>query len=143
MHCALKYDFVSRVVMASRSMASSSNTKAKVHEHLRKLYGQSKMSNQKLRAVDVFQNGMNLAEVACRLCIQLATAEIYLIDGLVPGENTDYHRLGSLLNVTGDVFLLLRQILLEKLWLKEVKRSCTGFSYNQIRFFLACLIRGS
>ena len=119
-------------------MASSSNTKAKVEvqKHLRKLYGQSKMSNQKLRAVDFFQNGMNLAEVDCELCIQTATVEIYLIDALVAGKDIDYHRLGSLLNVTGDVFLLL-----EKSWLKEVKRSCPGFSYNQIRFVLACLKR--
>ena len=88
-----------------------------------------------------FQNGMNLAEVACELRIQTASVEIYLIDALVAGKDIDYHRLGSLLNVTGYVFLLLRQILLEKRWLKEVKRSCPGFSYNQIRFVLACLIR--
>ena len=74
--------------MASWSMTSSSNTKAKVevHKHLRKLYGQSKMPNQKLRAVDSFQNGMNLAEVASELCIQTATVEIYLTDALVAAK---------------------------------------------------------
>ena len=77
------------------------------------------MSNQKLRAVYSFQNGMNLAEVACELCIQTATVEIYLIDALVAGKDIDYHRMGSLLNVTGDVFLLLRQICLKNVGLKR------------------------
>ena len=127
--------------MASRSMASSNTKgKAEVQKHLRKLYGQSKMSNQKLRAVDIFQNGMNLAEVACELCIQTATVEIYRFDALVAGKDINYHRLGSLLNVNGDVFLLLRQILLEKSWLKDVKKILSGiFVQSNSPYTVTCI----
>lgn len=110
-------------------------------QHLLSLYGKVKVSNQKLRAVDAFNKGMRLRDIACELCVQLPTAEVYLIDSLVAGKDLDHERLGEYLHITNEHFLLLRDELLVKPRLSMVKQSYPSFTYNQIRFVLACLIR--
>lgn len=110
-------------------------------QHLLSLYGKVKVSNQKLRAVDAFNKGMRLRDIACELCVQLPTAEVYLIDSLVAGKDLDHERLGEYLLITNEHFLLLRDELLVKPRLSMVKQSYPSFTYNQIRFVLACLIR--
>ena len=110
-------------------------------QHLLNLYGKVEVSNQKLRAVDAFNKGMRLRDIACELCVQLPTAEVYLIDSLVAGKDLDHERLGKYLHITKEHFLLLRDELLVKPRLSIVKQSYPSFTYNQIRFVLACLIR--
>ena len=110
-------------------------------QHLLGLYGKVKVSNQKLRAVDAFNKGMRLRDIACELCVQLPTAKVYLIDSLVAGRDLDHERLGEYLNITNEHFLLLRDELLVKPRLSMVKQSYPSFTYNPIRFVLACLIR--
>ena len=109
--------------------------------HLLSLYGKVKVSNQKLRAVDAFNKGMRLRDIACELFVELPTAEVYLIDSLVAGKDLDHELLGEYLHITNEHFLLLRNELLVKPRLSMVKQSYPSFTYNQIRFVLACLIR--
>ena len=68
-------------------------------------------------------------------------SEVYLIDALVARQKVDHERLGKFLHVTEEHFLSLREELILKVRLSEVKQSCPAFTYNQIRFVLACLIR--
>ena len=110
-------------------------------QHLLSLYEKVKVSNQKLRAVDAFNKGMRLRDIACELCVQLPTVEVYLIDSLLAGKDLDHERLGEYLHITNEHFLVLRDELLVKPRLSMVKQSYPSFSYNQIRFVLACLIR--
>lgn len=110
-------------------------------QHLLSLYGKVKVSNQKLRAVDAFNKGMRLRDIACELFVELPTAEVYLIDSLVAGKDLDHERLGEYLHITNEHFLLLRNELLVQPRLSMVKQSYPTFTYNQIRFVLACLIR--
>ena len=84
---------------------------------------------------------MNLSEIARELGVQRPTAEVYLIDALLAGQEVDHERLGNLIGVSDESFLLLREELFSKTRLSEVKQACPGFEYNQIRFVLACLIR--
>lgn len=84
---------------------------------------------------------MRLRDIACELCVQLLTAEVYLIDSLVAGKDLDHERLGEYLRITNEHFLVLRDELLVKPRLSMVKQSYPSFSYNQIRFLLAYLIR--
>lgn len=109
--------------------------------HLLSLYGKVKVSNQKLRAVDAFNKGMRLRDIACELFVELPTAEVYLIDSLVAGKDLDHERLGEYLHITNEHFLLLWNGLLVKPRLSMVKQSYPSFTYNQIRFVLDCLIR--
>ena len=64
-------------------------------QHLLSLYGKVKVSNQELRAVDAFNKGMRLRDIACELFVKLPTAEVYLIDSLVAGKDLDHKRLGE------------------------------------------------
>lgn len=77
-------------------------------QHLLSLYGKVKVSNQKLRAVDAFNKGMRLRDIACELFVELPTAEVYLIDSLVAGKDLDHKPLGEYLHITNEHFLLLR-----------------------------------
>ena len=91
--------------------------------------------------MDAFKKGMRLRDIACELCVQLPTVEVYLIDSLLAGKDLDHERLGEYLHITNEHFLVLRDELLVKPRLSMVKQSYPSFSYNQIRFVLACLIR--
>ena len=119
------YGFVSRFVAAWRSMASSTLTTSKVQmlKHLRK-YRYTVKAKCPTRNLGSFVNRM--AQVARELCIQTAPVEIFLIDAWMGAwEEIDYHRLGSLLNVTGDFLILLRKFCLKKLgWKRWTRDDC-------------------
>ena len=57
------------------------------------------------------------------------------------GKVVGHQRLGNLLGASEGPFVLVREKLLSKTRLSEVKQACPGIEYNQIRFVLACLIR--
>ena len=59
-------------------------------------------------------------------------SEVYLIDALVARQKVDHERLGKFLHVTEEHFLSLREELILKVRLSEVKQSCPAFTYNQI-----------
>ena len=97
-------------------MASSTLTTSKVQmlKHLRKLYRYTVKAKCPTRNLGSFVNRM--AQDPRELCIQTAPVEIFLIDARMGArEEIDYHRLGSLLNVTGDFLILLRKFCLKKL----------------------------
>ncbi|KAJ7360168.1 hypothetical protein OS493_018158 [Desmophyllum pertusum] len=108
----------------SRPEEQTEKRRVSSKQHLLKLYGKITESNQKLRAVDSFDKGMDLADIARKLCVQRPTVEVYLIDGLVAGKEVDHNRLGNQLDVTEDHFLLLQVELSLKSGLREVKQSC-------------------
>ena len=130
--------------VCSLQIFPSTETHLKFHlqkQHLLKLYGKISVTNQKLRAVHAFDSGMDVVQIASYLGVRTPSVEVYLIDTMCAGKAVDHVRLGDLLAVNEDHFVLIQEELLQKTRLNEVKQSCPSFSYNQIRFVLACLIR--
>ena len=84
---------------------------------------------------------MDVVQIASYLGVETPTVEVYLIDAMCTGKAVDHVRLGYLLAVNEDHFVLIPEELRQKTRLNEVKQSCPIFTYNQIRFVLACLIR--
>ena len=58
-------------------------------------------------------------------------SEVYLIDALVARQKVDHERLGKFLHVTEEHFLSLREELILKVRLSEVKQSCPAFTSVQ------------
>ena len=108
---------------------------------LLKLYGKNNLSNNKLRALDLFSKGKDFGAISRELRVQRATAEVYSIDAFAAGKEIDTERLAELLGVTKVLHSQLQQLLLTKDSFNQVKEAIPGCSYNQIRFVLACLIR--
>ncbi|XP_044184030.1 uncharacterized protein LOC122964497 [Acropora millepora] len=122
--CLQSYSMLRWLRLAKNSLVNN------LIQHLLSLYGKVKVSNQKLRAVDAFNKGMRLRDIACELFVELPTAEVYLIDSLVAGKDLHHERLGEYLHITNEHFLLLRNELLVKPRLSMVKQSYPSFTYN-------------
>ena len=88
--------------------------------------------------------GKNFSDLAADLSITKATAEVYGIDGLAAGQQIDRETLARLLNVSMDCFKRIRNeiVVCEDRKLRTIRDNLSQeFSYNQIRFVLACLIQ--
>ena len=88
--------------------------------------------------------GKSLTQVSSELGIALATAEVYAIDCLAAGRKLDHELLASYIGISTDSFQRIKVAILsnEDNKLRTIRDALTEeFSYNQIRFVLACLIR--
>ena len=88
--------------------------------------------------------GKSLTQVSSELGIALATAEVYAIDCLAAGRKLNHELLANYLGISTDSFQRIKAAILsnEDNKLRTIRDALTEeFSYNQIRFVLACLIR--
>ena len=84
-----------------------------------------------------------MTELASELGIAVATAEVYAIDCLAAGRTLDHELLASYLGISTDSFQRIKVAILsnEDNKLRTIRDALAEeFSYNQIRFVLACLI---
>ena len=108
------------------------------------MYSKNTFSVKKRFVVDGLKTGKNFDKSATELRIAKATAEVYGIDGLAAGEHLDQEVIAKYLNITTECFeRIKREIMSNKdRKLRTIRDNFTGeFSYNQIRFVLACLIQ--
>ena len=84
-----------------------------------------------------------MTQLSSELGIAVATAEVYAIDCLAAGRKLDHELLASYVGISTDSFQRIKIAILSN----EDNELCTirdalteEFSYNQIRFVLACLI---
>lgn len=107
------------------------------------LYGKNQPSNKKLRIAEELTKGKSLTELALELGIAIATAEVYAIDCLAAGRKIAHEQIASYLAISTDAFQRIKITILsnEDNRLRTIRDSLDEeFSYNQIRFVLACLI---
>ena len=88
-------------------------------------------------------NGKDFKAVAGMLNVAEATAQIYAIDSFAAGAPIDHVRLANLLQVTEENFEAIRNCIEKNKdhKLRSIRDELVVFSYNQIRFVLACMIR--
>ena len=108
------------------------------------MYGKNNPSPKKSLIIEGLKMGKNFSDLAADLSITKATAEVYGIDGLAAGQQIDRETLARLLNVSMDCFKRIRNeiVVCEDRKLRTIRDNLSQeFSYNQIRFVLACLIQ--
>jgi len=107
------------------------------------LYGKNERSNGKLRAAQELMKKNNFSEIAERLQVAKATAEIYGIDAFVVGALIDHVWLSSILGVSEDNFQTVKDCIEHNTdnKLRSIRDELETFSYNQIRFVLGRMIR--
>lgn len=87
--------------------------------------------------------GKSLTQLSSELGIAVATVEVYAIDCLAAGSKLDHEHLASYVGISTDSFQRIKIAILsnEDNKLRTIRDALTEeFSYNQIRFVLACLI---
>ena len=107
------------------------------------MYGKNNPSPKKSLIIEGLKMGKNFSDLAADLSITKATAEVYGIDGLAAGQQIDHETLARLLDVSMDCFKRIRNeiFVCEGRKLRTIRDNLSQeFSYNQIRFVLACLI---
>lgn len=107
------------------------------------LYGKNAQSNGKIRAVQQFRSGKDFKTISQILNVAEATAEVYGIDAFAAGAPMDHVQLAEVLQVTKENFERIKSCI-EKdqdSKLRTIRDELKEFSYNQIRFVLACMIR--
>lgn len=107
------------------------------------MYGKNNPSPKKRLIIEGLKLGKNFSDLAADLSITKATAEVYGIDGLAAGQQIDHEKLARLLDVSMDCFKRIRNeiFVCEGRKLRTIRDNLSQeFSYNQIRFVLACLI---
>ena len=109
-----------------------------------RMYGKNQPSNGKMQAFELLKNGRDYKEIASSLRVQQSTAEVYTIDALAAGAPLDHGRMANLLGVTRDIFERVMTVITANTdsQLRTIRDELgESFSYNQIRFVLACMIR--
>ena len=96
-----------------------------------------------MRTTQEIMNGKDFKAVAGMLHVAEATAQIYAIDSFAAGAPIDHGRLANLLQVTEENFAAIRNCIEKNKEhkLRSIRDELVVFSYNQIRFVLACMIR--
>ena len=108
------------------------------------MYGKNNPSPKKRLIIEGLKMGKNFSDLAADLSIAKATAEVYGIDGLAAGQQIDHKTLARLLDVSMDCFKRIRNeiFVCKDRKLRTIRDNLSQeFSYNQIRFVLACLIQ--
>ena len=107
------------------------------------MYGKNMPSPEKHRVAQGLNIGKNFQELAEELKIAQATAEVYGIDCLAAGQDVD-QTIAKYLDIGQESFERIKSEIMSS----NDKKLCTvrdnlreEFSYNQIRFVLACKIR--
>ncbi|KAJ7369636.1 hypothetical protein OS493_037425 [Desmophyllum pertusum] len=112
--------------------------------HLRQLYGKNQPSDKKIRIAEELRTGKDFTQLSSELGIAKATAEVYGIDCLAAGKELDHKRKARYLGITSEDFQVMTVNILsnEDNKLRTIRDALNEeFSYNQIRFVLACLIQ--
>ena len=109
-----------------------------------RMYGKNQPSNAKMIAYKLLKSGKNYTEIAGRMGVQESTAAVYTIDALAAGAPLDHERMANLLGVTGEMFETIKKTISSNTdsKLRSIRDELDeSFTYNQIRFVLACMIR--
>lgn len=108
-----------------------------------RLYGKNEKSYGKLKAAQELIAGKEFKEIAQTLHVAEATAQVYGIDAFAAGAPIDHAQLATSLQVTKPNFTVIQCCIEQNkdLKLRTIKDELKVFSYNQIRFVLACMIR--
>ena len=107
------------------------------------MYGKNNPSPKKRLIIEGLKMGKNFSDLAADLSITKPTTEVYGIDGLAAGQQIDHETPARLLDVSMDCFKRIRNeiFVCEGRRLRTIRDNLSQeFSYNQIRFVLACLI---
>ena len=108
------------------------------------MYGRNMPSAKKYRVAQGLKTGKNFQELAEELNIAQATAEVYGIDCLAAGQDVDHQLIAKYLNIGQESFERIKGEIMSIIdkKLRTVRDNLREeFSYNQIRFVLACQIR--
>ena len=108
------------------------------------MYGKNMPSPKKHRVAQGLNIGKNFQELAEELKIAQATAEVYGIDCLAAGQDVDHQTIAKYLDIGQESFERIKSEIMSSndKKLRTVRDNLREeFSYNQIRFVLACQIR--
>lgn len=108
------------------------------------MYGKITLSWKKRLIVEGLKTGKNFDMLAEEQSINKGTAEVYGIEGLAAGEHIDHEMLAKYLDISCDSFKRIKREILssEDRKLRTIRdKFFEEFTYNQIRFVLACLIQ--
>lgn len=97
-----------------------------------------------MRAFEEFKAGRSYREIAATLAVQEATAEVYTIDAFAAGAPLNHTRMANFLEIQGEDFERIKSAITanSNAKLTTIRADLNeSFSYNQIRFVLACMIR--
>ena len=109
-----------------------------------RLYGKNEPSSQKMKVFQGLKSRKDFAHLSSELDIKKGTAEVYGIDCLAAGGSVDHEMIARYLELTPDAFHRIKSAIqyTEGLKLRTIRDEFDlKFSYNQIRFVLACLIQ--
>ena len=109
------------------------------------MYGKNMPSPKKHRVAQGLTIGKNFHELAEELNIAQATAEVYAIDCLAAGQDVDHQTIAKYLDISEESFERIKSEIMSSndKKLRTVRDNLKeAFSYNQIRFVLACQIHG-
>ncbi len=112
--------------------------------NLYRMYGNNHASAKKIEVVSELQSGKDFQTIARKMRVALATAEVYAIDSFAANAPLDKNLFARHLQVDSDAFQAIRAAVVNNTdgRLRSVKDELRDtFSYNQIRFVIACLIR--
>lgn len=107
------------------------------------MYGKNNPSPKKRLVMLGLKNGKNFTELARELSITTATAEVYGIDCLAAGGDIDHEIVAGYLKITKTSFHTIKGEILstQDNKLRTVRDNLGEvYTYNQLRFVLACLI---
>ncbi|KAJ7380598.1 hypothetical protein OS493_009065 [Desmophyllum pertusum] len=107
------------------------------------MYGKNGPSHKKRLVGDGLKQGKDFIQLAGELNVNTATAEVYGIDCLAAGQDLNHQSMAEHLGVTDESFDMIRReiITIEDKKLRTVRDNLDdSYTYNQIRFVLACLI---
>lgn len=112
--------------------------------HLYKIYGDNHASPRKIQVVEELRKGKSFEMIAREMRVAVATAEVYGIDSFAANAPLDEVMLARYLKLNRSSFLIIKDAIQKNTdWkLRTIKGSLNGeFTYNQLRFVIACLIR--
>ena len=107
------------------------------------MYGMNNSSLKKRLVMQGLKEGKDFSHLARELNIATATAEVYGIDCLAAGGELDHEMMAGYLKITKTSFEIMKGEILssEDKKLRTVRDNLGEvYTYNQLRFVLACLI---
>jgi len=108
------------------------------------MYGKNGPSPKKLLVIQGLKLGKNFQDLSEELQIAKPTAEVYGIHGLAAGQDVDHQMLAEFMEISGESFQVIKNEIMQS---DDKKLRTVGdnlneaFTYNQIRFLLACMIQ--
>lgn len=108
------------------------------------MYGKNGPSPKKRLIIQGLALGEDFARLADELSIAKATAEVYGVDCLAAGQDVSHNSIAEYIDVTKESFAIIKSeiIAAQDKKLRTVHDKLGEvYTYNQIRFVLACLIQ--